>query len=99
MPIAPGYTASKSAQWSLTNALRLGLAEQGTLVVGVHSGYVDTDLSVWTTAEKITPEAVTEQTMRALLEGREEVLADEVTRSVRAALSGPLEGTYLTPVR
>ncbi|GAA4570522.1 SDR family oxidoreductase [Planotetraspora kaengkrachanensis] len=94
MPLAPGYAAAKSAQWSLTNALRVGLAEQGTLVVGVHSGYVDTDLSAWTTAPKIAPEDVAEQTMQALLEGSQEVLADEVSRSVRASLSGPLEGTY-----
>ncbi|GII33091.1 SDR family oxidoreductase [Planotetraspora mira] len=98
MPGAPGYAASKSAQWSLTNALRLALTEQGTLVVGVHSGYVDTDLSAWTTAPKIAPEDVAEQTMRALLDDREEVLADEVTRSVRAALSAPLEGRRPTPI-
>ena len=39
----PGYAASKSAEWSLTNALRGALREQGTVVIGVHVGYVDTD--------------------------------------------------------
>ncbi|WP_326778829.1 SDR family NAD(P)-dependent oxidoreductase [Streptomyces sp. NBC_01445] len=34
----PSYAASKAAEWSLTNALRVGLRQQGTLVVGVHVG-------------------------------------------------------------
>ncbi|GII53371.1 short-chain dehydrogenase [Planotetraspora thailandica] len=98
LPFAPGYSASKAAQWSLTNALRLALAEQGTLVVGVHSGYVDTDLSAWTDAPKITTEDVAAQTMQALLDGRDEVLADEVTRKVRASLAGTIEETYAVPI-
>ncbi|MGW2788238.1 SDR family NAD(P)-dependent oxidoreductase, partial [Streptomyces populi] len=32
-PWWPGYAASKAAEWSLTNALRFGLRQQGTLVV------------------------------------------------------------------
>src|SRR5262245_48913204 len=88
----PGYSASKAAQWSLTNALRVGLRDQGTLVVGVHSGFVDTDLSAWVDAPKISTTDVAEQTMAALLKDAEEVLADEVTREVRAALSGDLAG-------
>src|ERR1700744_1903885 len=35
---------SKAAAWSYTNAARVQLAAQGTHVVGVHVGYVDTDL-------------------------------------------------------
>lgn len=84
---APGYAASKSAQWSLTNALRIKLAEQGTLVVGVHCGFVDTDLSSWVEAPKISPTSVAEQTMLAILDDQPEVLADEVTRQVKTQLS------------
>jgi NAD(P)-dependent dehydrogenase (short-subunit alcohol dehydrogenase family) len=83
----PAYAASKAAQWSLTQALRGGLAEQGTLVVGVHAGFVDTDLSTWATGPKITAEDVAEQTVRALLAGHTEVLADEPTRQAKATLS------------
>ncbi|MEU8590790.1 SDR family oxidoreductase [Streptomyces sp. NPDC048664] len=87
----PGYAASKAAQWSLTGALREGLRDQGTLVVGVHAGFVETDLAAWTDAPKITAEDVAEQTMRAVEEDRTEVLADEGTRQVKAALSRPPE--------
>ncbi|MEW2497902.1 SDR family oxidoreductase [Streptomyces nodosus] len=84
-----GYAASKAAEWSLTNALREGLREQGTLVVAVHAGFVDTELSAWTDAPKITAAEVAEQTMRALAEGRGEVLADDRTREVKSALGRP----------
>ncbi|SED17794.1 SDR family oxidoreductase [Streptomyces melanosporofaciens] len=90
-PGFPGYAASKSAQWSLTDALRKGLQEQGTLVVGVHSGFVDTDLSSWVDAPKITTADVAAQTMEALANDRWEVLADDETRQAKAALSQPLQ--------
>ena len=86
-PSLPAYAASKAAQWSLTQALRLGLKEQGTLVVGVHAGFVDTDLAAWVDGPKITAQDVAEQTMQAVLANRIEVLADERTRQVKAALS------------
>ncbi|MFE7752567.1 SDR family oxidoreductase [Streptomyces sp. NPDC057428] len=88
-PQFAGYAASKAAQWSLTDALRKGLQGQGTLVVGVHAGFVDTDLSAWTDAPKISAATVAELTVDAVLRGQLEVLADEQTRSVKAALSEP----------
>ncbi|MFD7880248.1 SDR family oxidoreductase [Streptomyces sp. NPDC059766] len=90
----PSYAASKSAEWSLTNAFRLALQEQGTLVVGVHAGYVDTDLAASIDSPKISAADVAEQTMTALLNDEVEVLADERTRQVRAALSGDLATLY-----
>ncbi|MEU1081699.1 SDR family oxidoreductase [Streptomyces sp. NPDC005908] len=90
-PQFPGYAASKAAQWSLTDALRKGLHAQGTLVIGVHTGFVDTDLSAWTDAPKISPELVAALTMDALKHDRLEVLADEQTRAAKAALSTPMD--------
>jgi NAD(P)-dependent dehydrogenase (short-subunit alcohol dehydrogenase family) len=90
----PSYAASKSAQWSLTNAFRLALREQGTLVVGVHAGYVDTDLASDVDSPKILAGDVAEATMTGLLNDEPEVLVDEVTRQVRAALSGGLDELY-----
>ena len=45
LPATAMYCASKAAAWSLTNALRVELAAQGTLVVGVHCGFIDTDMA------------------------------------------------------
>ncbi|MGX5185473.1 SDR family oxidoreductase, partial [Streptomyces avermitilis] len=89
-PQFPGYAASKAAQWSLTDALRQALDAQGTLVVGVHAGFVETDLSAWTNASKVSPATVAELTMDALTGDQFEVLADEETRRVKAALSQPV---------
>ncbi|MFK0158508.1 SDR family oxidoreductase [Streptomyces sp. NPDC090493] len=90
----PGYAASKSAEWSLTNAFRLVLREQGTLVVGVHVGYVDTDLAAHIDSPKVHATDVAEQTMTGLLNDDPEVLVDETSRRVRAALSGDLDTLY-----
>ncbi|MFD4969243.1 SDR family oxidoreductase [Streptomyces sp. NPDC058424] len=90
-PEYPGYAASKAAQWSLTGALREGLREQGTLVIGVHAGFVETDLSSFTDAPKISAADVAEQTMDALANDRVEVLADERTKQIKHALAQPLE--------
>jgi hypothetical protein len=58
-------------------------------VVSGHAGFVDTELSAWKDAPKISAEDVAEQTMQALIEDRVEVLADEATRRVKAALGQP----------
>ena len=92
----PGYAASKAAQWSITNALRVGLREQGTMVIGVHVGYVDTDATVEVDAPKVEAAEVAAQTMDAISRDELEVLVDETARRVRAALSGPLELLYPT---
>jgi short-subunit dehydrogenase len=94
LDVAPGYSASKAAEWSLTNALRLGLKAQGTHVLGVHSGYVDTDFSAWTDAPKLTPEAVAEESLRALESGQDEALLDAFSRAVKTALSGDVSELY-----
>ena len=88
MALAPGYAASKSAQWSLTNALRAALREQGTLVAGVHVGFVDTDLTERFDAPKIPAAVVAAETMRGLLADAEEILVDDFTRAVKAGLAG-----------
>lgn len=87
----PSYAASKAAQWSLTNSLRVGLKEQDTLVVGVHVGYVDTDATVGLDAPKVSAAEVAEKTMAAIANNEPEVLVDDTARRVRAALSGPLD--------
>jgi NAD(P)-dependent dehydrogenase (short-subunit alcohol dehydrogenase family) len=41
---ANAYAAAKAAEWSLTNGIRLEHAAQKTLVTGLHTGSVDTDM-------------------------------------------------------
>jgi hypothetical protein len=58
----------------------------------VHAGFVDTDMSAWVDAPKISAANVAEQTMEALTNDWTEVLADEGGRQVKAALSQSLNG-------
>lgn len=87
-----GYGASKAALWSLTNSLRVELAEQDTLVVGVHMGFVDTELTAGSAEAKIDPRLVAVAALDGVEAGATEVLVDEITRRVKASLSGPVEG-------
>src|SRR6516162_9888223 len=57
-PLLTTYAASKSAAWSYTNAARVVLKGEGTHVVGVHVGFVDTDLTAGLQTDKIAPATV-----------------------------------------
>ncbi len=77
------YSASKSAAWSLTNALRHELAAQKTQVLGLHMAYVDTDLTRGLEAPKSSPEDIVKRALDGLEAGQDEVLADELTVQVK----------------
>jgi NAD(P)-dependent dehydrogenase (short-subunit alcohol dehydrogenase family) len=81
------YSASKSAAWSLTNALRHELAVQRTQVLGLHMAYVDTDLTRGFDAAKSSPEEIVFRALDGLEAGADEVLADELTQQVRQGLT------------
>ena len=93
-PLDASYGASKSAEWSLTNGIRLELAHQGTQVVGVHAGFIDTDMAAGINAPKISPESVAQQAFDAVEAGQAEVLADERSRFVKASLPRDHELLY-----
>jgi NAD(P)-dependent dehydrogenase (short-subunit alcohol dehydrogenase family) len=98
MPTASTYCASKSAAWSLSNGLRHELRGQDTQVLSLHVGFMDTDMVRNVTAPKSKPEDVVAQTLAALEAGKSEVLADEVSRHIKQALSAE-PGIYLAPPR
>jgi len=93
-PLDASYGASKSAEWSLTNGIRLELARQGTLIVGVHAGFIDTDMAAGIDAPKISPESVARQAFDAVEAGQVEVLADERSRTIKASLPRDHELIY-----
>ena len=93
-PLDASYGASKAAGWSLTNGIRLELHLQGTLVIGVHAGFIDTDMAALVNAPKISPESMARQICDAIEAGQVEVLADERTRFVKASLPRDHELIY-----
>jgi len=84
--LAP-YAASKSAAWSLTNALRHELSAQRTQVLALHMAFVDTDLVRALEGPKTSPEDIVERALDGLEAGLDEVLADERTRLVKQGLT------------
>ncbi|MEV7289350.1 SDR family oxidoreductase [Streptomyces sp. NPDC093252] len=91
---AGSYSASKAALWSQTNSLRLELAPRGIGVTGLHVGWVDTDLAAHVEDAKTSPESVAAQALDGIAADAPEVLADERSRQVKAALSGDLAALY-----
>jgi NAD(P)-dependent dehydrogenase (short-subunit alcohol dehydrogenase family) len=88
------YAMSKSAAWSLTNALRLELARQGTLVVAVHPAFIDTDMAAGVDMPKTSPHQVVERTLDGVAAGLPEVLADDTSAFVKNSLPKHIETFY-----
>ena len=86
-PMLAMYGASKSAAWALTNGLRQELRAQGTQVLGMHVGFVDTELTRGIDLPKSSPELIVRRTLDALEAGAEEVLADERARQIKQGLT------------
>ena len=87
VPSAGAYAASKAAAWSLTDSTRLELADQGTQVVGVHMGLVDTDMAASTDAPKISPASLAAAGLDAIESGADEVLGDDWAKLVKSGLT------------
>lgn len=93
-PSCRTYGASKSAEWALTNAIRVELRSAGTLVVGVHAGWIDTDMAAKVPDSKISTDDVAGQTLDAVERGDEEVLTGDGTRDVKTSLPTDLASLY-----
>ncbi|MBO9855104.1 SDR family oxidoreductase [Xanthomonas sp. A1809] len=96
LPNTVTYSASKAAAWSLTNGLRLRLAAQGTLVVGVHVAFLDTEMTRGIEGvHKSDPHQVAQRVLEGVINDQPEVLADETSQQIKQNLSN---GIYLRPI-
>lgn len=87
---ANAYATAKAAEWSLTNGVRLELADQGTQVTGLVLASTDTDMMAGFDVPKNDPADVVRAALDGIEAGRAEVLADEASVAARAALAvGP----------
>lgn len=87
IPGAGAYSASKAATWMLTDSTRVELSSQGTHVVGVQMGLVDTDMSRNVEGPKVTPVDLAAQGLDAIESGAQEVLGDDWARFVKSGLT------------
>ena len=85
-PAAGSYSASKASALSLTQTVRAELQAQGTRVIGVLPGYVDTAMAARVTAPKIQPSDVVRATLGALQTDQDEVYPGEAATQIAALL-------------
>lgn len=97
-PVLAAYSVSKAAAWSATNGLRNELRAQGTQVLGLHVGFIDTDLTRGFDAPKLAPDFVVERAFAALENGESEVAIDDLTQQVKRGLSA-VPGIYIDATR
>jgi NAD(P)-dependent dehydrogenase (short-subunit alcohol dehydrogenase family) len=94
-PMLSAYAASKSAAWSFTNAARIELRDHGIHVLGMHVGFLDTDMTKGYELKKTSPREAAAYTLGALEQGADEALVDDNTRQIRASLSSGSDAYYL----
>ena len=97
VPMLAAYAASKHAAWSFTNALRIEVAAHDVQVLGLHVGFLDTDMTAGVDVPKSDPNFVAGATWDALIAGEMEILADQGTTAIKQSLSTSTPA-YLNPV-
>ncbi len=93
-PPAGAYCASKYAELALTEGLRIELRSQGTQVIAVHAGYIDTDMTAALNVPKVSPEEVAARIIEGIRNDQEEVLADQSSHDIKAALASNRQVFY-----
>jgi NAD(P)-dependent dehydrogenase (short-subunit alcohol dehydrogenase family) len=88
LPVFGAYSAAKAASWAMTDALRDELAPRGVHVAALHVGFMDTDMAAFAPADQKTdPAVVAKLALDGLFAGEPEILADDLSRTVKAQLS------------
>ncbi|MEO3854753.1 SDR family oxidoreductase [Acrocarpospora sp. B8E8] len=91
LPEYGAYAAGKAAGWAMTNAVRRQLAPKGIHVASLHVGYMDTDMAAYVAPEnKLDPAVVAALALDGIASGTAEILADDLSRTVKRNLSEPL---------
>jgi NAD(P)-dependent dehydrogenase (short-subunit alcohol dehydrogenase family) len=91
VPVFASYSASKAALNSVTQAARAELAAQGTQVIGVFPGPVDTAMSAGVPLDKVAPIRVAQLALQAVENNLDDVYPDPISEHVFAELQQPLK--------
>jgi len=87
-----GYSASKAAAHSMTQALRAELRDRGITVLGAYPGGIDTDMLAGVEIEKAAPEVVAQRIVAGLAAGETVMFPDDVSAGAGSVyLSDPLK--------
>jgi NAD(P)-dependent dehydrogenase (short-subunit alcohol dehydrogenase family) len=83
-PAMAGYSASKAAAHSMTQALQPTLAARGVAVHGAYPAGIDTDMLAGIEVPKAAPDAVAAGILDGLAAGEEDIFPDPVARQMAA---------------
>ena len=86
IPMLGSYCASKWALFSLTQGVRAELAKQGTFVVSVNPGAIDTDMAKGMDMAKLDPADVARQSLKAVEDGVEDIYVGEMAQGTMQGL-------------
>jgi NAD(P)-dependent dehydrogenase (short-subunit alcohol dehydrogenase family) len=84
-PFNATYCASKHAALAVSDAARIQLRGQGTQVVSVYAGFIDTDMASELAAPgapKTPPRQVAERTLQGIRDGVDHVRADDSSENI-----------------
>jgi NAD(P)-dependent dehydrogenase (short-subunit alcohol dehydrogenase family) len=93
-PFNATYCASKHAALALTEGVRMQLKSQGTQIVAVYAGFIDTDMAAGFDREKTPPRQVAERTLDGIRNGLNDVHADERAEAIWQAVRTDPAGLY-----
>ena len=85
-PFNATYGASKHAALAVSDAARIELRKQGTQVIGVYAGFIDTDMAAAWNGPKTAPAQVVARALEGVESGLNHVLADERARKIYDAV-------------
>jgi PAS domain S-box-containing protein len=85
-PFNATYAASKHAALAVSDAARIELRKQGTQVVGVYAGFIDTEMAVAASGPRMAPAQVAERTLEGVESGLNHILVDERARQIYDAV-------------
>ena len=85
MPALGGYSASKAASWSMTQAVRAELAKKNIRVHAVFPGPVDTDMTKGIDLPKTAPKDIVRAVLDGVEAGQDDITPDSMSREVHGA--------------
>jgi len=84
LPFIPAYSISKAAALSMTQSLRMFLANEGVTVHGVFLGPIDTDMNRGLDIPKASPESAAKSIFDGLEHGEDDIFPDPASQAVAA---------------
>lgn len=81
-PFIAGYSASKAALYSATQAARIELAKKGIVVHAVNPGAIDTDMNKGSTMDMTSPDDVALSILQEVEAEKLDIIPDKIGRSM-----------------